>query len=330
MKRFISGFLLAWSVPLLLSGCSALQAWENVLGQSGIFQQPNSSSSAIVAEPSSATALSRGLSSPTAPSGTQNLPFSENGKKGDRQRPENDALAQLREEILQNGTHGAAFIGYVDYESTGEVLYDFLQASATGRKYPFLWKACLVTTEGQELYVFVPQADETIKVIPSTITETGKYVDDFSAPLFVGDPGELVMVRCNFSEIYSNVLIVISDGFGAVTFRPSLSMEDGHMAESAGLYDFSVYEDDESIEEFFWRERDLLIATDEIQQAMQQGMTLRYARKTEVIDGYLFRLFVLGTDCEDQFVGERYYGVCGNLIYVYDALSDSWAPLSAG
>lgn len=57
-------------------------------------------------------------------------------------------------------------------------------------------------------------------------------------------------------------------------------------------------------------------------------MTLRYARKTEVIDGYLFRLFVLGTDCEDQFVGERYYGVCGNLIYVYDALSDSWAPLA--
>ena len=251
MKRFISGFLLAWSVPLLLSGCSALQAWENVLGQSGIFQQPNSSSSAIVAEPSSTTAPSRGLSSPTAPSGTQNLPFSENGKKGDRQRPENDALAQLREEILQNGTHGAAFIGYVDYESTGEVLYDFLQASATGRKYPFLWKACLVTAEGQELYVFVPQADETIKVIPSTITETGEYVDDFSAPLFVGDPGELVMVRCNFSEIYSNVLIVISDGFGAVTFRPFLSMEDGHMAESAGLYDFSVYEDDEFIEEFF-------------------------------------------------------------------------------
>ena len=34
------------------------------------------------------------------------------------------------------------------------------------------------------------------------------------------------MLRCNLSEIYSNVLISATDGGGAIDFRPSLSMED--------------------------------------------------------------------------------------------------------
>ena len=52
-----------------------------------------------------------------------------------------------------------------------------------------------------------------------------------------------------------------------------------------------------------------------------------YTGDTQMIEGRTCLLFVLGTDSEGQFVRERYYGVCDNLIYVYDAVSDTWAVL---
>ena len=46
--------------------------------------------------------------------------------------------------------------------------------------------------------------------------------------------------------------------------------------------------------------------------------------EAEWIGGCPCLLFVLGTDGEEQFVRERYYGVCDNLIYAYDAVNDTW------
>lgn len=34
--------------------------------------------------------------------------------------------------------------------------------------------------------------------------------------------------------------------------------------------------------------------------------------------------FVLGTDNGEQFVQEQLYGVCDNLIYIYDVFTDTW------
>ena len=53
--------------------------------------------------------------------------------ESDDEMLENPGLKALREEILQNGTFGAAFIGYVGYDSTGADLYDYLEYSATGQ-----------------------------------------------------------------------------------------------------------------------------------------------------------------------------------------------------
>ena len=55
---------------------------------------------------------------------------------------------------------------------------------------------------------------------------------------------EAVIVLCNISEIYSNVLVSVSDGFSAVAFRPGLSGMDGHVAAEPGVYDFSIYVDE--------------------------------------------------------------------------------------
>ena len=74
--------------------------------------------------------------------------------------------------------------------------------------------------EGQELYAIIPPNDKgTITVYPSTMTEDGEYADDKSNPLCIGKPGEVLLLRCNLSEIYSNVLISVTDGGGAVFVR---------------------------------------------------------------------------------------------------------------
>ena len=245
----------------------------------------------------------------------------------DGAEPNDISLDALQNKISQNSIAvGVAFIGYVNSESTEADLRAYLAGSETGKKYPFLSSAPLVITEGQELYAIVPPNKKaTITVYPSSVTEDGEYADDRSNPLCIGEPGEPLLLRCNLSEIYSNVLISATNG-GAIDFHPSLSMENGHLQEITGVYDFSVYEetpDERSVQ----IATEILLEADEVKAAVKGGMKIMYTGDTQWIEGRPCLLFVLGTDKEDQFVRERYYGVCDNLIYVYDAVSDTWAVL---
>lgn len=246
----------------------------------------------------------------------------------DDMNTQENAFAALQKKIAQSGSVVAiAFIGYVDSESSEVDLRDYTASSETGKEYPDLSNATLYMTEGQELYAIVPANEKgTIKVYRSSMTENGKYADDKSSPLCVGEPGKALLLRCNLSEIYSNVLITATDGGGAIDFRPSLSMENGHLQEITGVYDFSVYEeapDERSVQ----IATEILMETDEVKQAVKQGMKVMYTGDTQWIEGRPCLLFAMGTDSEEQFVRERYYGVCDNLVYVYDAVSDTWALL---
>ena len=131
------------------------------------------------------------------------------------------------------------------------------------------------------------------------------------------------MLRCNFSEIYSNVLVSVTDGGDAIEFHPSISLMDGHLAELAGVYDFSVYEetpDERSVE----IATEILLEYGEVRQGLENGMKLMYTGESEIINGGSCMLFVLGTDNGEQFVQEQLYGVCDNLIYIYDVFTDTW------
>ena len=241
---------------------------------------------------------------------------------------EDAAFTALQKKIAQSGSAVAiAFIGYVDSESSEVDLRAFVAGSETGKEYPSLSRAPLYMAEGQELYAIIPPNDKgTIIVYPSTMTDDGEYADDKSNPLCIGEPGEALLLRCNLSEIYANVLIAVTDGGGALDFRPSLSMENGHLQEIAGVYDFSIYEetpDERSVQ----IATEILLEADEVKDAIEHGMKIMYTGNTQMIEGRTCLLFALGTDSEDQFVRERYYGVCDNLIYVYDAVSDTWAVL---
>ena len=249
-------------------------------------------------------------------------------KDPDGKGTEDAAFTALQKKIAQSGSAVAiAFIGYVDSESSEVDLRAYYAGSETGKAYPDLVRAPLYMAEGQELYAIIPPNDKgTIIVYPSTMTDDGEYADDKSNPLCIGEPGEALLLRCNLSEIYANVLIAVTDGGGALDFRPSLSMENGHLQEIAGVYDFSIYEetpDERSVQ----IATEILLEADEVKDAIEHGMKIMYTGNTQMIEGRTCLLFALGTDSEDQFVRERYYGVCDNLIYVYDAVSDTWAVL---
>ena len=249
-------------------------------------------------------------------------------KDPDGKGTEDAAFTALQKKIAQSGSAVAiAFIGYVDSESSEVDLRAYYAGSETGKAYPDLVRAPLYMAEGQELYAIIPPNDKgTIIVYPSTMTDDGEYADDNSNPLCIGEPGEALLLRCNLSEIYANVLIAVTDGGGALDFRPSLSMENGHLQEIAGVYDFSIYEetpDERSVQ----IATEILLEADEVKDAIEHGMKIMYTGNTQMIEGRTCLLFALGTDSEDQFVRERYYGVCDNLIYVYDAVSDTWAVL---
>ena len=249
-------------------------------------------------------------------------------KDPDGKGTEDAAFTALQKKIAQSGSAVAiAFIGYVDSESSEVDLRAYYAGSETGKAYPDLVRAPLYMAEGQELYAIIPPNDKgTIIVYPSTMTDDGEYADDNSNPLCIGEPGEALLLRCNLSEIYANVLIAVTDGGGALDFRPSLSMENGHLQEIAGVYDFSIYE--ETPDECSVRiATEILLEADEVKDAIEHGMKIMYTGNTQMIEGRTCLLFALGTDSEDQFVRERYYGVCDNLIYVYDAVSDTWAVL---
>ena len=238
---------------------------------------------------------------------------------------EESELAVLQQQIAENGYGaGVSFLGYVDSELHMTELSNYLEAGLFMEKYPFLMDADCFMTEGQELYAIVPPNKKgQIMVYASEITEEGVYADDKSKSLFTGKPGEVLILKCNFSEIYSNVLVTVTDGGGAIEFRPSISLRDGHLAELEDVYDFTVYEDfpdGQSIEIAL----EMLYEIDEVRQALENGMSLMYIGNTDEIDGGSCMLFELGTDGEYQFVREQLYGVCDNRIYAYDVIGDAW------
>ena len=264
---------------------------------------------------------------PSIPGGST-IPGGNTAKDPDDKNTEEAAFAALQKKIAQSGSAVAvAFIGYVDSESSEVDLRAFLWESPFSYAYDFLVDASLVMTEGQEFYAILPPCKAgTITICSSVLNDAGEYIDDFENPLFVGEPGEPVLLLCNVSEIYSNVIITATDGGGAVRFRPSVSLENGRIDHIPEIYDFTMYE---------WEpgERDVEIATellselDAVKTALAQGMKLMYTGDRQLIDGHTCLLFALGTDHGDQFVREQLYGVCDNLIYIHDAESTEWSPV---
>ena len=244
-------------------------------------------------------------------------------------QPEHTELDFLRSSIGEKDcVLGVGFLGYIDSESDEKAVREYVTGSTLAKAYPFLRDCDPVLLEGAELYAFVPaNKDITVTVYRAELSEDGSYMDHKDSPLHTGESGEPVVLRCNLSEIYANVLISVTDGTNTLEFRPMISLKDGRVVQEQGCYDFSVYENDEDKSAEIAYER--LAETDEVRNALQCGMKLLYTGDTQTIEGHPCLLFALGTDHEDQFVREQLYAVSDQLIYAYFPEADRWEPLAA-
>lgn len=321
MNKRMIGLFLALLLLVSLSGCGALRAWQMIQDQGNVEETPESDNSLTP------PVTGRRPSSP-APSSGNEVP--DHPDEGWSSEPQDPSLGMLRQEIRQSGnTVGLAFINYMDYSSSEVDLRDYLMYSDIGQAYPFLTESSLLMVQGQEFYAIVPASETSTITVYASDAPQAEYVDDFSQPLSESLPGEPLLLFCNFSEIYSNVLIRVSDGDEILDFRPSLSMEDGHIAEVSGVYDFSIYQGEPSESEVqFAMER--LMEFDEIQAALQQGMSLTYTGETQYVDGFYCLIFALSIDNGDQFITKSYYFVSNNYIYSYDIMNDAWFLLGMG
>lgn len=320
MKK-ISFLLLAVIFTVcFICGCSAKPETTDAASESGGAADGALTSSAKAAESGTAqtdTAETAAKNSDTEPSVTEEA---------------DSGSSALQKAAAQNGSAAAvAFVGYVSDKSTETELRTFFKNSETGKKYSFLSVSPMFAVEGQELYAITPvNGRGRVTVYASSMTDGGEYADSKNSPLYEGKAGEPLLLRCNLSEIYSNVLVSVTDGGGAIEFRPAVSLENGQLQGAAGVYDFSVYSDDEGVRDEVMNAYDLLLKTDEVKYRTDRGMILQYTGQTQEINGRTYIVFALGTDNGDAFVREIYYGVCGESVCVYDAVSDTWDALGAG
>lgn len=103
---------------------------------------------------------------------------------------------------------------------------------------PFLADAVCVDAGGEDIYAIVPaDPDGAVKVYDcSTRTET-----EAAKVLAFTERGDIVLLRCNESDIMSNVFVNVVNRYGTIfEFEPFLSLENGRLG-TTGVYDFTEY-----------------------------------------------------------------------------------------
>ena len=240
-------------------------------------------------------------------------------------------LLSLRNEIKENNFQaGMAFIGGIDKNSGKKEIRAFIQSSLYAEKYSFLCDAPIVDAGGTELYAVVTASRQCqASVYRAKITDSGEYDITTDKALYEGKGFDCFLLRCNVSDIHSDVVISFKNGDKTFSVFPMISGSSGKLI-AENCYDFSVSADDGKSQNDVAIAQMLLLDSDEVKDHISKGMTLQYTGRTQEIDGRSCRIFALGTEHGDNFVREFYYGVCDNLIYSYDAVSDSWNVLGAG
>lgn len=103
---------------------------------------------------------------------------------------------------------------------------------------PFLADAVCVDAGGEEIYAIVPaDSDGAVKIFDNT----PRAGSEMPKVLAMTGRGDTVLLRCNESDIMSNVFVEVVNSSGqSFSFYPFLSLENGHLG-TEGVYDFTEY-----------------------------------------------------------------------------------------
>lgn len=154
----------------------------------------------------------------------------------DEQEQETDsaALSALRQTAAEAGFPCAvAYLNFAFDATDFPEIPDVLKESC-----PFLADAVCVDAGGEDVYAIVPSDPEAaVKVYDcSTRTET-----EMAKAMAMTGRGGIVLLRCNESDIISNVFVHVVNHYGTTfEFEPFLSLENGRLG-TTGVYDFTEY-----------------------------------------------------------------------------------------
>lgn len=126
-----------------------------------------------------------------------------------------------------------AFLGYgkevYDYEGYIDVYFE--QNEQVQQSY---------IVEGDENYLIIPRYPENlIKVVSQEVTTDGFEIGDV---LYEISGENHFAIKCNVSDIYSNVLIQTEIDGSMYEFSPFISLKDGELAEIDGIFNLEIIE----------------------------------------------------------------------------------------
>ncbi len=149
---------------------------------------------------------------------------------------------------------GVAYVGFVEDPFSKDYLAVIERQPELMEWYPFVAKIPeerFVETDGYELYCIVPASlDCSVKVVETSLPEnTEAWEPIIGETIYESETGEPILLKCNESDIFTNVLVTITTPDGTEKkISPYLSLMDGSLAgineDQSGLtaLDFSRYE----------------------------------------------------------------------------------------
>ena len=161
----------------------------------------------------------------------------------------------LREKMTADGDFfGVRYLGYIDpevndYDAFKVYIDHILDYTGVSWYYPFVSdidKSRFVCSKsGQELYLIVPAStDSTVYVYPQVPPD--EYIGEVE-PLYKSNDAQPFLLKCNVSEIYSDVKVSITSSDGRYTeWYPQISGKDGSVVtenlSGYSIYDFTEYD----------------------------------------------------------------------------------------
>ncbi len=142
---------------------------------------------------------------------------------------------------------GVAYLGWCEDDLAGIKAYLREQGLTQECLYlELVDENSFVAAPGGELYVLVPAHKDVSIIINeySWMDVQGEYAPAAGSELLTSTGGAPVLLRCNASDIMSNLQVTADDGSGqAVVFHPALSLEDGMLDMlSGGVCDLTPYD----------------------------------------------------------------------------------------
>ena len=133
-------------------------------------------------------------------------------------------LVILQDIIRENECQaGMAFLGYTYEGADAAEILEYTRQGEVAAAYPFLQDGTVVDAGGYEIYAIVPGDDCRVSVYPAQPTEEGEYLDDLNAPYYTGKENEIIILRCNVSEIHSNVMVSVQKQNMSIQYHPKVS-----------------------------------------------------------------------------------------------------------